>query len=119
MARNRRLWWAAVIACAAVIFFLSVIPTGGGPDIPYLDKALHLCNYLLFAWLFVQAIRTGRLQQREYLVLAWMYAASYGLLMEVIQGMLPWRSADWADALANAVGAAAGVWMGRRFPKPS
>ena len=114
-----RWWWAAVLACAAGTLYLSVIPIHDGPDVPYLDKAFHLCNYLLFAWLLVQAIHAGRLQQREYLLLAWVYAFSYGLLIEVIQGMLPWRSADWADALANAAGAAAGVWLGRRLPRPS
>ena len=88
-----------------------------GPSVGRLDKVAHLCEYLLFAWLLVQAIRTGRLREREYLWLAWIYATSYGLLMELVQGMLPWRSADLADAAANGVGAALGVWLGRRIPR--
>ena len=84
-----------------------------------LDKLAHLCEYLLFAWLLMQAIRTGRLKEREYLLLAWVYATSYGLLIELIQGMLPWRSADLWDAAANAVGAALGVWAGQYIPRRS
>jgi VanZ family protein len=45
-----------------------------------------------------------------------MYATSYGLLIELLQGMVPWRSADLTDAIANTVGAALGVWIGNRVP---
>lgn len=83
---------------------------------PHLDKLAHLCQYLVFAWLLVHALRLGRLRQREYLALAWMYATSYGLLLEVLQFFLPWRAASAADALMNALGAAAGVWIGERWP---
>jgi VanZ family protein len=83
--------------------------------VPHLDKAAHLCEYLVFAWLLVQAIRAWRLQAREYLWLAWMYATSYGVLMEVLQALVPWRSADWWDVACNALGAALGVWLARRY----
>jgi len=78
---------------------------------------VHLCEYLLFAWLLVGSLRAAGLTAREYGRLAWMYATSYGLLIELIQGFIPWRSADWRDAAANALGAALGVWLGRRWPK--
>ena len=93
---------------------VSVIPIKADVDIPHLDKAVHLCEYLLFAWLLVQAVRGSRMPEREYLWWAWIYATSYGLLIEVIQAMLPWRSAELADALANALGAALGVLIGQR-----
>jgi VanZ family protein len=121
----------------------SVVPTGPRVSIGYLDKVAHLGAYLLFAWLLIQAIQTTRRGQtptaisfslavsdperaaqgsnpkreREPLLLAWVCATSYGLLIELVQGLLPWRSADVADAAMNAVGAALGVWLGERFPK--
>lgn len=101
------------------MLLLSVLPTDGTPRVPHLDKAAHLCEYLLFAWLLTQAIRAGRLIEPEYQTLAWVYATSYGLLMELLQALVPWRSADWADAIFNALGAAAGVWIARRWPKPT
>ena len=90
-------------------------------DVPghFLDKLVHLWEYLFFAWILVQAVRSQRLREREYLWLAWIYATSYGLLVELLQALVPWRSADLVDALFNAVGAALGVWLGRRFPRPA
>ena len=98
------------------MFVFSVIPIGPGPSIPYLDKIVHLCEYLLFAWLLVQAIRASQMPERTYLLWAWIYATSYGLLIELVQAMLPWRSAEWADAAANALGAALGVAIGQKVP---
>jgi len=95
------------------------MPTDSAPDIPNLDKAAHVCEYLLFAWLLVQAVRAGRLVEPEYLLLAWIYATSYGALMELLQALVPWRSADWVDAVSNAIGAAAGVWLAKRWPRAS
>ena len=105
----------AAAAYAALIFVVSVIPIRGGPSVPYLDKAVHLCEYLLFAWLLVQAIRGSGLRGGHVLMWAWLSATSYGLLIELIQAMIPWRSAEVMDALMNGVGAALGVlWGGRR-----
>ncbi len=75
---------------------------------------MHAVQYLALAWLLVQALRAGRLEDRPCLWLAWIEATSYGLLIELLQILLPWRSADLLDAAANALGAAAGVWLGRR-----
>ena len=93
-----------------------MIPIPEGPAIPHLDKAVHLGEYLLFAWLLVVTLRSAQLTEREYGRMAWIYAASYGLLIELIQGLIPWRSMDLWDAAANALGAAVGVWVGRRIP---
>ena len=83
-------------------------------SLDHLDKLVHLCEYLLFAWLMVRAIRTTRVQESEYAVLAWLYASSYGLLMELIQALIPWRTADLADTVANTLGAAVGAWLGQK-----
>lgn len=101
---------------AGLIFVASMVPVDPKVSVGHLDKVVHLCEYFLFAWLLVQAIRTSRVPQREYLVWAWIYATSYGLLIELLQGMVPWRSADLTDAVANTVGAALGVWVGNRVP---
>lgn len=87
---------------------------------------MHLCEYLLFAWLLNQAVRTLEAHERalsasvawgrEYRIWAWMFAFSYGFLMEIVQIFVPWRSADWMDVLMNGLGAALGVWLGDRWP---
>ncbi len=84
-------------------------------EVPYLDKVLHLCEYLGFAWILMQAVRATRQPEPEYRCWVWMYATSYGLLVEVLQMVVPWRGADWMDALMNALGAAGGAWVGDRL----
>lgn len=106
-------------ACAAALLVLAVIPVDPRLAVGRLDKAAHLGQYLLFAWLLAQAIRSHRLKERDYLWLAWIFAASYGMLIELLQALVPWRSADWADALVNAAGAALGVWLGHSLPRSS
>jgi VanZ family protein len=91
-----------------------MVPVDPRVSAGHLDKVVHLCEYLFFAWLLVQAIRGSRTAEREHLVWAWIYATSYGLLIELLQGMVPWRSADLTDAMANGLGAALGVWLGAR-----
>ena len=106
-----------VAAYALALFIVSVIPLETELPVSHLDKVVHLCQYLLFAWLLVQAVRASGLRERDYLLWAWIYATSYGLMIELVQAMLPWRSAELMDAAANALGAAVGVWLGRRFPR--
>ena len=57
----------------------------------------------------------SQMPERDYRLWAWMYATSYGLLIELLQAMLPWRSADLMDAAVNAIGAALGVLIGQKY----
>ena len=115
--KSRRWWWVAIAAYAVVILIGSLIPIDVPAPVGRLDKVAHLCEYLLFAWLLVQGVRATRTPERHYLLWAWIYATSYGLLIELLQVLVPWRSAELADALANALGAALGVWLGQHFPR--
>ena len=115
---SQRWWWISVAAYAALVTVLSVIPVAPGVvSIKHLDRVAHLCEYLVFAWLLTQALRAAPAAEALLpLVWAWIYATSYGLLMEAVQAMIPWRSAELGDAAMNALGAALGVWIGRRMP---
>ena len=95
------------------------MPVSPAVSIRHLDKVVHLCEYLLFAWLLVQGLRADRAPDRKTLLWAWIDATSYGILLEFLQSFVPWRSAEVADALANALGAAWGVWLARRLPRHS
>ena len=92
---------------------MSVTPVGPRLPADHLDKVVHLCEYLLLAWLLLHAIRATSGPGSDARLTAWLCAASYGVLIEVLQGFLPWRSAELLDAGANAVGAAIGVWLTR------
>ena len=130
---------------AALVLAVSLMPVDLPGPVSRLDKAAHLCEYLIFAWLLVQAIRASeaprgylwggipseecrpeaahesrdRMPEQEYRLWAWIYATSYGILIELLQALVPWRSAELWDAVASAVGAALGVWLGDRLPRRS
>ncbi len=78
-----------------VIFILSIIkvPETEAPE--YTDKIVHIIMYIFCAGAFY-FIGIKRF------VLS---AISYGILLEIIQYFLPWRSFSIADIIANTIGA--------------
>ncbi len=94
--------------------FVSVIPVpdvrvrGVGP----LDKPFHLCEYLLLAWLIMQVGASSAWSRTRQLATALLIPIAYGGAIEGIQSLIPYRSAEWGDFIANAIGAGLGVAIG-------
>lgn len=104
--------WAATIALASA----TPDPPGADvvPEIPYLDKVVHLGLFaVLGALLRLAGLRPG---------VAWLLAATWGLLDELHQSTVPGRDADPFDLLADAAGAYLGIlavgWSARRRGGP-
>lgn len=92
------------------------MPPAAG-QVASLDKVAHFCEYLGFAWVLLRARRSTMLQAEKPphpLLHVWFLSSGYGLLLELVQRAVPWRGAEWADAGVNALGAAVGIWIGRR-----
>ena len=106
--------WAGLVTVGAVIPVPASLEAPSG--LP-LDKAAHLCEYLLFAWLLVQAATASRWSATKRSLLAFALPVSYGLFLEGVQAFLPYRSAEVMDAVANTVGAGLGVWLARFLPQ--
>ena len=104
--RNRRFWMALWVASVLGVVVVCLIPPPPLPPLPdNSDKLEHFAAYFLLAAGAVQVFRRGR-------VLAWVGVAlvAQGVCIEFAQGALTaTRSADPFDALANAVGVAAGL----------
>ena len=71
------------------------------------DKLLHVLMYFLLCFL----VGIGLSKQNKYpearvkaIVIAVIYSASIGLLMEVLQNFVPGRFGDWRDVIANVFG---------------
>ena len=113
-------WWTLTASYALVIAVLSVIPIPQpvGNAVGRLDKLMHLCEYLLLAWCVVQAARASGFPRTKTLMVACLLPTSFGLLLEGVQGLLPYRSAEGLDALANAIGAGLGTWIGLITKRP-
>jgi VanZ family protein len=103
---------------AAAVFAASAAPVAAPPQAGlYFDKLVHLAVYLLLGALWLAAWRAGAPGARRTAAV-WAAATAYGALIEAVQAVLPWRSAEAADVLMNAVGAAVGVWVGSRLMEP-
>ncbi len=66
----------------------------------YSDKIIHFLLYFILAGWFIQLYHT--LKSRLLILLG---AMLLGLLIEYLQGMTAYRSFDYADELANSIGA--------------
>ena len=96
----RRVGWAPALVWAAGIFLMSVRPRP--PELgPFGDKWLHALAYAVLAWL----LRPPLGRTRRAGLLALLLAVLYGAALELLQGFLPWRTAEWTDLVANTAGA--------------
>lgn len=102
-----------------LLSLLSLLPMDdldlGGPEIPYLDKWVHMGFYfiaMLLGSLFLWERFRNRWKKKPALL--WMGGAlvGYGMIIELLQGAMGLdRSAEWMDLLANVVGIGLGGWL--------
>jgi VanZ family protein len=109
-----RAHWGWVVALAAcywlLIFVLTHVPAGHFPQKALgVDKLAHFTAYLGLTFLVALCVRLryGISVQTVCWILALVLA--YGALDEITQAMVPGRSTDASDWLADALGAAAGL----------
>jgi len=95
-------------AALLLMFWFGLIPLKSlpGPDFELADKVWHLLAFGGLAGLLSRAFvyfgRSGLRAARE----ASLVAVTLGALLEVLQSFTRYRSADWADLLADALGVA-------------
>jgi len=105
-----RLWlglgWSLVLA----VILASLAP--GGPGMHWLvnDKLLHASAYACLAFWFAGIYRKSRFAR---ILLGLMLL---GLLLELVQGTLRYRSFDYLDLLANAAGALLALGLAGLLP---
>ena len=80
-------------------------------DIPYLDKWVHIGLFFALSFLWKLWLDRPSSNQSRSKVLLFFILLLYGMVIELIQHtMLPTRSADPWDIVANAVGILLGIW---------
>jgi VanZ family protein len=94
-------WTIMFWSCGAIILVLALMPPA--PDLPGTgwDKGNHVLAFLVLTVLGCRAY-----PNRIAAVLAG--AILYGGFIEVLQSLTPFRSAEWADLAADAVGVVVG-----------
>jgi len=107
----RRGWYAASAALLLTVLALGLAPLvwldTGGPD--WLDNADKVKHFLAFATLAVWFC--GQYARQAY----WKIAVGlliYGIVLELMQRLVGYRSADPYDVVANVSGICAGLLIG-------
>ena len=103
--RFPRIWFGAGLLLMAGVLALTLLPAGRVTALGFLsDKAAH---FLAFMFLMVWFCGVFRLPFTPLVALGLL---AFGILIELLQSRLPYRSAEIADALFDAGGIAAG-WL--------
>lgn len=107
-------YYLPAIVWAILIFSLS---TNAAIELPRFtllspDKVGHFIAYCILTVLLV----VGLAKQQQWLRWQWRWmflaalvASAYGAGLEFVQAQLPYRSFDYADMLANAIGSGIGL----------
>jgi VanZ family protein len=136
--------WGCVLAWAALMFTLStdtfssqhtlgivvrtlhsLAPSIQADTLELLNKLVrkcaHLCEYFVFGWLLLQAVRGGNSGWKlRWAILALMLAAGYACLDEFHQSFVPSRTASGWDVLLDTTGASMAqiaVWATVEFSR--
>ena len=104
--RHRRAWQIANGLLLTFVFVMAIVPalwTPAPPQWSGADKWLHGLVFMVLAlW------HTGQYARASYWKIAAGLAA-YGVLIEIGQSLIPYRSAEWGDIAADFAGVGAGV----------
>jgi VanZ family protein len=123
-ARERLLAWLPAGLVGLALFIASSVPGTSYPqvDVRFADKIVHLVFYSVLGAACARGLLRSTLWRGPRLVLTAMAIATlFGATDELHQLFVPFRSADWHDLAADAVGAFFGslLWTllrGRRSP---
>ncbi|MFW5956630.1 MAG: VanZ family protein [Halorhabdus sp.] len=106
--------WTGVVAIAVVVVYYSLVtvpPEPAGPS-PFWDKYLHFAAYAGFALALAYATVHDRDRPSRRMAIVFGGAIAFGAIVELLQGVVPYRYFGWGDLLANTLGAAlAGAWF--------
>ena len=96
-----------LLAWAVAMAYLSLVPASTIPStLPSWDKLNHFAGYAVLALLLLWTLTAWHALSVPLLTGAWIACNVYGLLLEILQGLMTsGRQFDGGDLLANALGA--------------
>jgi hypothetical protein len=99
-----RLLFAGAIVIQLIVLY---VPRGPGVGVPYADKAVHVAVFAMVVW-------TGRRVGLPGVLLALIFVA-HAVVSELVQvTLLPERSGEVSDVIADLVGVAVGLTVPAR-----
>ena len=107
--RNARLWRLVGWIGIALTLVLSLMPPTFQPTGGHLDKVEHLIGYAILMFWWSQLVVWRREKLAMFLIL-------FGIAIELLQGLTPYRQPDLLDVLANTGGVLIGWLLARKLP---
>ncbi len=105
--RHQKRWRLAGIVLLLAVLATTIMPTlwlwPPPGKFPLSDKWLHLLTFVFLSLWF-----TGQYARSSYWRLV-VGLTAFGVLIEVGQGMIPYRSAEWMDLIADIFGIGIGL----------
>ena len=77
-------------------------------EVPSIDKAVHFVSYAVFTLLLLKGFYINH-EIKNYFLLSAVISIGYGLVLELLQAVVPHRGVDMIDILANILGALAAM----------
>ena len=109
--------WAGIMLAMAITPDLG--PLEGVHLFEHQDKVFHLVEYAVLSNLIAFAVIRGTdLERGDQLKVSFIVPAVYGVLLEALQPLVPYRDASGIDAIANVLGAALGAALAVYFLGP-
>jgi VanZ family protein len=106
--RYRSLWLSIGWVGVALVVYESLTSTPLHVDVPYYDKFGHTFAYCTLALWFAQLYTTA--PRRLLIALGFI---AMGVALEFVQALTPTRSFEYADMVANTIGALTGYLLAR------
>ena len=104
--RPLRLWRFAFAACLVTVLVLALLPTDQPLPTTGWDKTDHILAFSVLTLLGFQSYCGYRTRLAIGLL-------SYGIGIELLQGLTSYRSAEWRDVVADAMGIAVAFLLAR------
>ena len=106
--RHARLWLALARSAVVATVVVSLLPMPDlGVRVEQGDKLGHLAWYFVLTLAYAQLVAS-----RAALLVRAAGLLALGVAIELAQALTGWRTGDWRDLVANALGVAGGVALG-------
>ena len=109
--------WYAVFFYSLFIICISIISPKAFLHLPYLmhllifDKILHFFMYFLLSFIVTNTLFLKKKENLQPQAISFSYAFSLGLILEITQFFMPFRSFETADIFSNFLGSLIGCLL--------
>lgn len=93
-----------LLVYVAIVYFSIKMPSGHPSPIKNIDKFYHFIAYFTLGFTICLSINNKKLMYAFLLI-----SLCLGLVMEFIQGTLPYRDMSFADGVSNIIGLTTGA----------